>query len=226
MTALAAAVALSWLLLATGAWLLDRVLRQNGRLLMRIEALEREIDEIRAGGSAPARPFGSRSLAASRINRKGLRAGTTAPAFTLPRVEGGELSLGDYAGRRVLLVFSDPACGPCNALAPELERFSRRAELPHVIMISRGDADANRKKIREHGLTFPVVLQRHWEISRAYGMFVTPMAYLVDERGVIAADVAVGVDSIVNVLQQASAGDRGPASSVGSAWMTASTRLN
>ena len=228
MTTLAVAVALSWLLLAAGAWLVDRLLRQNGRLFVRIEALEREIDEIRDGGAARVRPFGSRSLSASRINRKGLRAGTPAPAFTLPRVDGGELSLDDYAGRRVLLVFSDPECGPCNTLAPELEKLSRQAGGPAVIMISRGSADANRKKVREHGLTFPVVLQRQWEISRAYGMFATPMAYLVDDRGVIAADVAVGVDSIVNVLsQQAAAGDREPTSSAAaSTWVPGSSRVN
>ena len=104
----------------------------------------------------------------------------------------------------MLLVFSDPACGPCDTLAPELEQLSRRPGGPQVIMISRGAADVNRTKMREHGVTFPVVLQRQWEVSRVYGMFATPIAYLVDERGVIAADVAVGVDSIVNMLSPAS----------------------
>ena len=28
-----------------------------------------------------------------------------------------------------------------------------------------------------------MVLQKQWEISRLYGMFATPIAYLVDERG-------------------------------------------
>jgi len=31
-----------------------------------------------------------------------------------------------------------------------------------------------------------VALQRQWEISRRYAMFVTPGACLIDERGVIA----------------------------------------
>jgi hypothetical protein len=65
-----------------------------------------------------------------------------------------------------------------------------------MLMISRGDLEANRVKIGEHGLTFPVALQRHWEVSRAYGMFATPIAYLIDGQGIIAADVAVGVDPV------------------------------
>jgi hypothetical protein len=71
-------------------------------------------------------------------------------------------------------------------------------------MISRREPKANRAKVKEHALTFPVVLQQHWEISLLYGMFATPMAYLIDERGVIANAVAVGVEPILALLANAS----------------------
>ena len=77
------------------------------------------------------------------------------------------------------------------------------------MMISRGGEEANRNKISELGLTFPVVLQRHWEISRAYGMFATPIAFLVDANGVIVSDVAVGGEPILQLAD--SAGGRGRA---------------
>jgi hypothetical protein len=64
-------------------------------------------------------------------------------------------------------------------------------------MVSRGDPETNRVKSTEHGLTFPIVLQRQWEISREYGMFATPIAYLIDEQGMIAADAAVGGNAIL-----------------------------
>jgi peroxiredoxin len=153
---------------------------------------------------------GTRSLVGSRINRHGLLAGTPAPAFRLPRVNGGELSLQDYRGCRVLLVFSDPACGPCMELAPALERLHRRTQSLQVLMISRGDLATNQAKVFQYGLTFPVVLQPHWEISREYGMFATPIGYLVDERGIIAADVAVGTEAILTLASaaQTRAGER------------------
>ena len=69
-------------------------------------------------------------------------------------------------------------------------------------MISRGDAAANRAKVAEFGFSFPVVLQRHWEISREYGMFATPVAFLVDEWGAIASDAAVGPQAIGKLLGQ------------------------
>jgi peroxiredoxin len=154
----------------------------------------------RAAGNGSARRGSSRSRAESRVNRNGLPAGTRAPVFRLPRIDGGELSLEEYRGQRVLLVFSDPDCGPCNELTPMLERLHRQSLYLEVLMISRRDREANQAKVAEHGVTFPVVLQRHWEISRAYGMFATPIGYLIDEQGIIAKDVAVGAEAILALV--------------------------
>ena len=147
--------------------------------------------------------FGNRALARSKIARNGLQAGTPAPPFRLPRLDGGELGLEDLRGSRVLLVFSDPHCGPCEAIAPQLEQAHRELPELHIVMISRGEPKDNRAKAKVHGLTFPLVLQQHWEISRRYAMFATPIAYLIDEAGVIMQDVAVGEDAIRKLLTEA-----------------------
>lgn len=191
--------------------------------------------------NARADRFNNRSLARSKIKRDGLKVGTPAPDFHLPRLDGrGALTLSELRGKRVLLVFSSPGCGPCEALAPVLEKFWRRqngvsppgsavvptassdgavttrrrdASAPGevaVVMISKGEVKENRVKIREHGLTFPVVLQQQWEISRRYAMFATPVAYVIDGQGVIEKDVAVGTDQIQAVLAEVrSERDRG-----------------
>ena len=178
----------------------------------------------------PADRFKQRSLTNSKINRDGLKAGTLAPDFTLPRLDGkGDLSLSELRGKRVLLVFSSPGCEPCNALAPELEDFHLRqvkvgrvtpcapqrdgmfrngtqgTDAPYpisVVMISKGEPKENRAKVKEHGLTFPIVLQQQWEISRRYAMFATPVAYLINEQGVTEKDVAVGADQIQTLLTE------------------------
>jgi len=170
-------------------WLVFQLLAQNGRLLERIDRLEQTVDALDP-------------LKNSRIVRDGLKAGTPAPDFQLPRVGGSELSLAQYRGRRVLLVFSDPTCGPCNELAPKLQQRHAQDAARSIVMVSRGDLDANVRKIEEHGITFPVALQRQWEISRLYGMFATPIGFLIDEEGIIAAPVAVGPDRILALLEQ------------------------
>jgi peroxiredoxin len=221
-------------------WLSWQLLQQNGRLLLRIEALEtrleakteREKQEAEADqslprsftpGEAPDSPpvperagsvatsngdkradrFSSHSLASSKIKRDGLKAGTLAPEFRLPRLEGGELALSELRGRIVLLVFSSPHCGPCNLLAPKLQKFHRKNPELELVMISRESQDENRAKVKEHGLSFPVVLQKQWEVSRDYAMFATPVAYLINNAGIISADIAVGVEAVLELMKRA-----------------------
>ena len=163
-----------------------------------IASEDQQVDENRADR------FSQRSLSRSKIKRDGLKAGTPAPDFRLPRLDGrGELGLSDLRGKAVLLVFSSPNCGPCNSLAPQLEKFHREQPELELVMISKGDPKENRAKVKEHGFTFPVVLQQQWEISRRYAMFATPVAYLIDEEGVIIHEVAVGIDAILDLVTKA-----------------------
>jgi hypothetical protein len=99
----------------------------------------------------------------------------------------------------VLLIFSDVHCGPCEHLAPQLARLQRNAGKngTQVIVVGRGDAEENRLKPLEYGWNFPVVVQKQWEISRQYGIFATPVAFLIDEEGRIAKPVARGPEEIL-----------------------------
>ena len=107
------------------------------------------------------------------------------------------MSLAGFRGQRVLLVFSDPNCGPCDQLAPRLQELHEERPDLAVLVISRRDAEATGAKARALGLSFPIVMQQQWEISKQYGMFATPIGYLIDEEGIVAADVAVGVEPIL-----------------------------
>jgi peroxiredoxin len=159
-----------------------------------------------AGGANGKRKklHSERPLAESHIERNGLRAGTPAPLFRLPDLGGQPVALEGYRGRKVLLVFSDPHCGPCDELAPELARFHRQhsGNGLALVLIGRGSADENRQKAAKFGIQFPVVLQDKWKLSKEYGIFATPVAFLVNEKGMIAQDVAVGKDAILALAEE------------------------
>jgi peroxiredoxin len=167
-----------------------------------LDLLRRSGRTSEAPSNGHSRAVSPGSLAASRINRDGLKAGTQAPEFTLPTLDGSEITLSSYRGQPVLLVFSDSNCRPCNELLPKLEEIHRSSKDLRVLVVGRGDPEANRDKVKKLGLTFPVVLQRSWEISRAYGMFSTPIGYLIDEDGVLMEDVAVGGNRILALAAQ------------------------
>jgi len=108
-TAASVAVAVSAssivLLIGVAAFLMQ-ITRQQGRLLLRLEAIEQ------AAGIKNAT-----AQDAAVVPQFGLPLGTPAPAFELNDFDGGLRSLGGLlrAQKPVLLLFSNPNCGPCQA---------------------------------------------------------------------------------------------------------------
>jgi hypothetical protein len=49
-------------------------------------------------------------------------------------------------------------------------------------------------------------MQKQWELSMKYGMFATPIGYLIDEQGVLLSDVAVGVEPILQLAERMESG--------------------
>jgi len=143
-------------------------------------------------------------LTQSRIEREGLKPGVHAPSFSLPSIDGKTVSLEEFRGQKVLLVFSDPQCGPCDELAPHLVGFHRkhRNNGLAVVMVGRGNEEQNRKKVADFGVEFPVVLQERWKLSKEYGIFATPVAFLISKDGVILKHVARGADEIMQLARE------------------------
>jgi peroxiredoxin len=120
-----------------------------------------------------------------RLGRSGLKPGKKAPDFTLPSVAGGEVALHDFAGRKVLLVFTQAGCGPCQRIMPDLNRLERR-DL-QVLVLNKGGAETTRQWAAKLQLLFPVLIQDGLDISKKYEAFATPFAFLIDENGVVAS---------------------------------------
>jgi methylamine dehydrogenase accessory protein MauD len=118
----------------------------------------------------------------NRQGRSGLKPGKKAPDFTLPSAEGPEVALHDLAGRKLLLVFTQAGCSPCQVIVPELNRLAGEVQ---VIAVCHGDAEAVRGWVAAARPTFPVLVQERFGVSRQYEVFATPFAFLIDERGVI-----------------------------------------
>jgi methylamine dehydrogenase accessory protein MauD len=121
-----------------------------------------------------------------RVGRSGLKPGTRAPDFTLPAAAGGEVSLHGLAGRKVLLVFMQSGCGPCERLMPELNRLQQAGEV-QVVAVNNGEPGPTREWAAAAHARFPVAVQERYSVSRKYETFATPFAFLIDERGVIAS---------------------------------------
>ena len=166
-------------------------LRRFGALLLRADDLERRCETLEAENS--------RLRSSSRL-RTGLPPGTPVPEFRLPRVGGGALTHEDLLGQVTVLAFLDPNCPPCDRLAPDLERLHRDPAAPRIVAISRGSEHENRVMQAAGGLTFPMAMQPHWDVSRRFGTLGVPGAVLIDRRGLIRSDLAVGGVAVGRLL--------------------------
>src|SRR5215218_5486761 len=186
---------LTLLVVLAAQWLLLlNLLRQNGRLLVRVDALERG-----AGGAAPS-PNGVEAQPPA-----GLPIGDTAPEFELPGLHGETRTLESLraAEKPVMLLFTDPNCGPCTAMLPEIRRWQKEhAEELTISLVSRGTVEENRATSTEHGLR-GVLMQQDWEVSEAYRVESTPSAVLVRSNGTIGSPVLEGEDGISALLAYA-----------------------
>lgn len=178
---------------AAQGWFLFELLRQNGRILTRLERLENCDPSFRNATAPTANGNG---------HRQGLPVGAPAPGFALTALDGEQVSLaGLRAGELpVMLVFSDPGCGPCNALLPEIAawQIEHQAKLT-LALVSRGDAVQNQAKAGEHGLV-NVLLQEDREVAERYQAHGTPAAVLVAADGRIGSALALGPQAIKNLV--------------------------
>ena len=67
-----------------------------------------------------------------------------------------------------MLLFTDPGCGPCNALLPDIAKWQRELVGALTIgLISSGTTDRNRAKAAEHGIS-QIMLQENREVSTQF----------------------------------------------------------
>jgi peroxiredoxin len=178
--------------LAAEGWFIVNLLRQNGRLLLRLEELE---TQVAFGESQPAEVPTRKPL-------PGLPIGSPAPSFSLQQVEGAELTLDRLreAGKPVILLFTDPDCGPCSALMPQVAVWQREhASRLSIVVTSRGALKKNRALQREHGITH-ILLQNDREVSTEYQAYGTPSAVLIRTDGTIGSPLASGADAITSLI--------------------------
>src|SRR5215471_725560 len=125
---------LPWLLIAVGAWLGYQLIRQNGRILLRLEAIDKRLSP--RGDDKPKKA-------------RGLRIGTVAPDFELPDLAGERHKLSEFHGKDLLVIFFNPKCGFCTKMAEDLAALPLNGENGRAVpvVVTTGGLEANRKLV-------------------------------------------------------------------------------
>src|SRR5213593_1609993 len=183
-----ACIVIEALVAITLGLVLFQVLKQQGRILHRLDELELKA----AGVSAPAV----------------LEIGTLVQYFQAPDLNGKNVSLSDFRVRRVLLIYWNPECGFCDMLAAELAPLQTALKKNNtaVVLVTYGDVESNRKLAVEHGLDSTILLiesspAKEFIVNELFKHRGTPSAYLLDEQKRVIQALAVGMDDILRIAR-------------------------
>lgn len=122
---------------------------------------------------------------------EGIDVGKKAPNFTLADINGNEIQLADFKGKRVLLNFWGSWCPPCKKEMPHMQKLYEKYKDENFVIIAVNSTVTEKRKedpvrfIQRHGLTFPVPMDEKNQVSSMYEVLSYPTSFFVDSDGVI-----------------------------------------
>ncbi len=141
------------------------------------------------GGGTGAGAAGPDATSASLAPASGSSKGGRAPDFTLPTLDGKNVSLSDYAGKVVLLDFWSTTCDPCMTEMPHLVAlYEKHKAAGFVVLAVSADGPETRAQVssvaHDKGMSFPVLLDEETSVIARYNPKKDmPFSALVDRNG-------------------------------------------
>jgi peroxiredoxin Q/BCP len=123
--------------------------------------------------------------------------GSKAPGFTLPRDGGGEVSLADFKGKKLVLYFYPKADTPgCTLEAQDFSRLApafTRAKTA-VLGVSADPVKKQDKFKAKHDLAIPLASDETLDMLKAYGVWAEKSMYGRTFMGVLRNTYLIGPD--------------------------------
>jgi thioredoxin-dependent peroxiredoxin len=113
------------------------------------------------------------------------KTGDTVKDFKLADVKGNNVSFSDFAGKTIVIFFytKDTATGES---VPAIEKEIAEGQKEHGVMvlgITTDDAASAKALVEKHAITFPVLVDKDKEVTKAFGASKTPYCAIVNPKG-------------------------------------------
>jgi len=113
-----------------------------------------------------------------------------APDFTLPTLGGQEITLTQFKGENIFLLFWTQGCVFCQTRGIiVVNDIYKRGQQSGLVVISVNVAESKGEVaefVRQKGLIYPVLMDRDASVSRKkYGVYVVPTLFIIGKDGMI-----------------------------------------
>ena len=116
-----------------------------------------------------------------------------APDFTVYDINGNEIKLSDFIGKKVIVNFWASWCGPCKNEMPDFQKAYEKYGNDIVFMMvnmtdgSRETVDSAKSFIDKSGYTFPIYFDKDESALYAYYVYSIPATYFISSDGTLMA---------------------------------------
>lgn len=114
--------------------------------------------------------------------------GAPAQDFTITTIEGKQVSLSQFRGQPVWLVFGASWCAACQAEVPDIEaayqKYGPQGLVILGINITEG-TDTVREYAERVGITHPMAADLESAVADAYRVSAIPVHYFIDKEGIL-----------------------------------------
>lgn len=123
-------------------------------------------------------------------SREGL-IGKSAPDWALTSLDGRAYKLSKLRGKLVVLGFFATWHQLCREKLPEIQKLwdKYRAKGVHIFGISAEPRDIVAPFVKEHKLTFPVLLDTDASVHIKYDVLSIPRTVFIDRKGIVREDL-------------------------------------
>jgi thiol-disulfide isomerase/thioredoxin len=106
--------------------------------------------------------------------------------FKLKDLNGKDVSLSDYRGKKVFLNFWASWCPPCKAEMPEMEKLYQETKDSDLVILTVNlgeDKSIVQKFINDNRYDFPVLLDTDNVVASKYQVVSIPTSFFIDKEG-------------------------------------------
>lgn len=132
-------------------------------------------DAVSAMGAGPKKPAAERVV-------------PNAADFTLKDLNGKDMTLSSFKGKKVLLVFGTTWCPYCVAEIPDLNAFYTKHQDKDVKLLGININESMAKVsifAKKQNIKYTVLVDANGEVAKKYGIYGIPAVFLVDQNGII-----------------------------------------